>query len=575
MQYKVSGWNLDEIKPKDFFQAFIVLEKKVSSLEKQRKTLHKTIGEAKFLFLLRELEQLRAELAKISCYAHLRFAEDSAHQEVQALKTKVEQFLTKIQNRLLFIDLWFKNLPEAKAQELIKKSGRYHYYLESIRKTKKYTLKENEEKIINLKDNTGGAALMNIYELMTSQFEFDFQGKKVTQNELVVAVRDRDHFVRKKAYVTLLKKYQEHKDVLGEIYKNIINDWHEENVSLRGYGSPIQVRNIVNDIPDKAVEALLKVCEQNQHLFQRFFEIKRRRLKLKKLTRYDLYAMVQEQGETRYSYDEAVKMVLSTYHHFSPVFHDAAQKIIQAGHIHSQIQKGKNTGAFCCAVTTKIPPYVLLNYTGTLRDVSTMAHELGHGVHQVLASVQTEFTHDACLPLAETASIFGEMILSERLAQLQPQKSKELLFIKLDEIYASIIRQASFVSFEKKAHQIIAEGKTIDEMSRTYLRDLRAQMGPKIEVDDIFAYEWAYIPHLFHTPFYCYAYAFGNLLTLALYEMYTEKGQEFVPKIIEMLSKGGSESPVTITKAVGIDICSEKFWQKGFDMIERMILKLE
>ncbi len=574
MIYRESSWNLHDLQPVNIKATLCSLERKVTILEKKRTLLPK-ITPNQFLQLLQELEEFKVETSKLGCYAHLKFAENSAHQEAQALKSKVDSFLTKIGNRLLFFDLWFKELSDQKAQQLIKNSGKYHYYLESIRRTRQYTLKENEEKIINIKDITGINALSNIYELITSQQEFEFRGRKVSQNELILAVRDKDPKIREEAYKTLLSKYKISKDVLGEIYKDVITDWKEEHLGLRKYKSPISVRNVANDLPDAAVEVLLKVCEKNQHLFHRFFEFKRKKLGLKKMRRFDLYAPVENKSERKYSYDQALKMVLDTYENFSPQFKESAEKIIKNNHIHSQLQKNKNTGAFCCGITTKIPPYILLNYTGSLRDVSTLAHELGHGVHQVLASCQTEFTHDACLPLAETASIFAEMLLSERLMEKDPQKAKELLFIKLDEIYASIIRQAGFVAFEKKAHQMMTEGKTVDEMSAVYLADLKKQLGPKVEVDNLFAYEWSYIPHIYHTPFYCYAYAFGNLLVLALYEMYKEQGQVMVPKIIKMLSKGGSESPIAITKAVGVDICSEEFWQKGFDVIEMMMEKVE
>ena len=207
--------------------------------------------------------------------------------------------------------------------------------------------------------------------------------------------------------------------------------------------------------------------------------------------------------------------------------------------------------------------------------MSTIAHELGHGVHYILASKQTEFTHDASLPLAETASIFAEMLLTEKMMKEDPARAKELLYFKLEDIYASVIRQAGFVMFEKKAHEMIAEGKTIDELNITYLSNLKKQLGSKVQVDPIFAYEWTYIPHIFHTPFYCYAYAFGNLLVLSLWEMYQEKGPLFAEKIIEMLAKGSSQSPIEITKAIGVDICSEEFWQKGFEVIEKMIKEVE
>tara|TARA_B100000315_G_scaffold256088_1_gene301168 strand:- start:853 stop:1992 length:1140 start_codon:yes stop_codon:yes gene_type:complete len=376
------------------------------------------------------------------------------------------------------------------------------------------------------------------------------------------------------AYQTLLKPYRDNKEVIGEIYKNIINDWREENVNLRKYKSPINVRNSYNDIPDEAVDVMLKVCEKNQNIFHKFFDIKRKKLGLRKLRRYDLYAPLKEE-KTRISYAKAVSMVLDTFHSFSPQFGVHAHTILEQQHVHSNIQKGKRSGAFCCPASNDHPPFVMLTYTEKYRDVSTLAHELGHGIHFMLSQKQTEFTSDACLPLAETASIFSEMLLSEKVMQDNPKAAKEMLFTKLDDLYASIIRQAGFVSFEREAHQMMKEGKTIDEMSKVYLEDLRKQLGPKIEVDEIYSYEWCYIPHIFHTPFYCYAYAFGNLLTLAIYAKYKKEGKKFVPKVIKMLSMGGSAEPKEIARIVGVDITSEKFWQSGFDYVKKMIKEIE
>jgi oligoendopeptidase F len=563
-------WNLDEIKYFSLKKEMQSIENKVRSLETSRKKLTNKIIIKEFISLLKKIEVIRVQTAKLGVYSHLKFCENSTDQKAVAEMSFIENFLTKMGNRLIFFNFWFKQLPEKKVQQLIKESGPYKYHLQLLRKNKKYTLKENEEKIINIKDSVGFYALNNVYNIFTSSFEFSYEGKKRTQEEMVTYIRSPSPKVRENAYKILLVPYVKNKDVLGEIYKNLLNDWREENVALRGFKTPISVRNTANDIPDKAIEVMLKVCEKNQKLFQRFFELKRKKLGLKKMRRFDLYAPLKEE-KTKISYEQAIKMVLDTFYSFSKEFGQAAEKIIKNKHIHSKIQKGKRSGAFCCPASTQVLPYVLLNYTNKFRDVSTLAHELGHGVHFVLASNQTEFTHDACLPLAETASIFSEMLLSERIMQTDSKIAKEMMFTKVDDLYASIIRQARFVSFEKKAHGMMEEGKTIDEMSQVYLTDLKKQLGSKISVDNIYAYEWAYIPHIFHTPFYCYAYAFGNLLTLALYEMYKENPQVMVPKIISMLSKGSSESPIEITKAIGVDITSSKFWQKGFDYIEKMI----
>lgn len=573
--YQLGAWNLQEIKPEQLSTALQEIDRQAAALEQKKKFLTDDISPKDFMSFVKELEQLKIKSSKVSIYTSLTFSEDSGNQKAVAEMSHAETALTKINNRLLFFGLWFKDIPEKKAQELIKAAGDDWYFLDQLRKTKPYTLQEREEQIINIKDTTGVSALSNVYDILASQFTFSYRGKELTQEELITFARDPSPKVRKEAYLLLLKKYHHYHQVLGEVYKNIINDWREENVALRGYKNPIHVRNVANDIPDEAVEVLLRVCEKNQPLFHRFFEIKQKKLGLKKLRRFDLYAPLEQKKEKKIPYDEGIRTVLDVFSSFSPRFKEEALAFINAEHVHSKVQKGKQGGAFCCSVTSKLPPYILLNYTGTLRDVSTIAHEFGHGVHHQLAKGHSEYTFHSCLPLAETASIFSEMILSEKIMEKYPHKAKELLFFKIDDLYASIIRQAGFVAFEKKAHQMMEEGKTIEEMSQVYLADLKKQLGPNVEVDDLFAYEWSYIPHIFHSPFYCYAYAFGNLLTLALYEMYKEKGPSFANKIIEMLAKGGSDSPEAITKAVGIDICSEAFWQKGFDVIQGMIEKVE
>jgi oligoendopeptidase F len=570
--YTQKSWDLGVVRS-DVKTTLGEIEKLVKKFERKKNQLTTTISSKTFMNLVYGLEHIRKVTSKLGVYVHLQFCENATNQKSVALMSHVEQALTKLGNRMIFFSLWFKQLPDKKARQLIAAAGPYAYHFRLLRKHKKHTLSEKEEKIINIKDASGGSALMNIYEMFTSSFEFQFKGKMVTQEELVTYVKSPNAITRKEAYVTLLTPFKKHKNVIGEIYKNIINDWREEHVGLRGYTSPISVRNTANDLPDKAVDVLLKVCDKNQKIFHTFFEIKRKKLKLTKLRRFDLYAPLKEE-RGHIPYDEAVRRILETFASFSPKFHDAAHTIIGQSHIHSTVQKGKRSGAFCCPATTDHPPYVLLSYTGKYRDMSTLAHELGHGIHFTLSQVQTEFTHDACLPLAETASIFSEMLLSEQLMKEKPEVAKEMMFRKLDDLYASIIRQAGFVSFERKAHQMMKEGKTIDEMSAVYLEDLRKQLGSKVDVDDIYAYEWCYIPHIFHTPFYCYAYAFGNLLTLALYEMYTEQGQPFVLKIEKFLSMGGSMEPVKIARIVGADITSKKFWQKGFDVIEEMIEKV-
>jgi oligoendopeptidase F len=566
-------WDLSLLKPKDVELTLHKIDLLSKKIEHERPHL-KSITPVKFLSLLKTLEFLKRESSHLAGYVHLLAAEDSSNEHAQALISKIQQRFVDFDNRLLFFSLWFKDLDDAAANRFINACGPFTYYLEEIRKAKPYTLSEKEERVINILESTGSSALTNIYSTLTTQFEFSFQNKIVSQNDLFVLIRNQNPQVRKDAYLSLLGRYGKEKDVLGNIYRNVVISWKDEHMTLRGYKSPLQVRNVANDIPDHAIDSLLRVCEKNQFLFHRFFKIKQKRLGLKKMQRFDLYAPIGVK-EQKMKYADAIQTVLASYESFSPLFRKDAEKIISSRHVHARLQKNKNAGAFCSGVSTKIVPFVLLNFTGTPRDVSTIAHEFGHGVHFLLSQGNTEFTYDACLPLAETASIFGEMLFMEHLKKKNPKLAEELLYFKLEDIYASVIRQAGFVAFEVKAHQLFAEGKTIQEVSDVYLADLKKQLGSSIEIDSAFRYEWMYIPHIYHTPFYCYAYAFGNLLVLALWHRYQKEGASFIPKFLALLKKGGSESPVAITKAIGVDICSEAFWQESFLVVKDMIRSLE
>jgi oligoendopeptidase F len=269
--------------------------------------------------------------------------------------------------------------------------------------------------------------------------------------------------------------------------------------------------------------------------------------------------------------------VLEAYRGFSPQLADLAERVVHERHIDARTRPGKIGGAYCYSVVPDMTPYVLLNFTGEARDIATMAHELGHAVHGILAAKHSVFTFHSTLPLAETASVFGERILSDALMNQERDKKvrQGLLLNQLDDIYATVLRQAYFVQFESNAHEMIAQGATVTDLAKTYLAEARQQFGKGIKVPEEFQWEWLTIPHIFASPFYCYAYSFGNLLVLALYRMYQKEGASFVPKYLDLLSTGGSEAPQTILAKVDVDMASEEFWQSGFDTIGEMVDQLE
>jgi oligoendopeptidase F len=243
----------------------------------------------------------------------------------------------------------------------------------------------------------------------------------------------------------------------------------------------------------------------------------------------------------------------------------------------SEVRMGKRGGAFCASVVPGMTPYVLMNYQGRPDDVATMAHELGHAIHSMLAEHHTIFTWHASLPMAETASTFGEMMLLDKLMAEESDEEviRDMLFRQIDDAYATIMRQAFFALFEREAHRMIREGASVQEMSKAYMENLREQFGDAVELSDEFKWEWVSIPHIYHTPFYVYAYAFGQLLVLSLYQQYKEEGESFKPRYLKILKAGGSAAPVRVLTEAGIDIHSAEFWQGGFDVIERLIEQVE
>lgn len=567
-------WNLEDIYlRKDKNILISDLKKKVNKFKSYRAKLNDNLSAEEFMKILKEKEKILEISVKLGAYSGLKLTENTSDSKANAEEVEISEICTELGNELIFFGLWFKKIPEKQAKKYIDSSGKYHYLLKRIRMFKDHTLKEKEEQIINIKDLNGVDAITRFYDMITNKFVFDFEGKKLSQEEINQYKQSYDRKKRKLAYDLVLKRYGE-EEVLGEIYKTIANDWRSENLKLRHYKSPINVRNKYNDIPDKAVQALLNVVKKNVKTFQEYFRLKQKICKLTNFDRYDLYVPYSEK-ETKYPYDKSKKIVLETYDMFSKDAYRYAKKIFDEQHIHSEIQKNKRSGAFCYSILKDMTPYIMLNHVDKLNDLFTMMHEIGHGIHSICAREQTQFTFHSALPLAETASIFGENLLAHRLLKEADKKEKISILLKmLDGQYASIQRQAYFVMFEEKAHELVSKNATVNELDLAYIKNLKEQFGI-IKVDNVFKHEWKYIPHIFHTPFYCYAYSFGNLLVLALYKMYEEEGEKFVPKYLKILSYGGSESPEKILKEVGIDITKESFWQKGYDIIKEEIKELK
>ncbi len=556
------------------------LDRKVTAFESWRTRLNPAMLNEAFLEVLRLDEEIAAESSKLGAYAYLWFSEDTKNLTARSFKSTVEERLAVLHNRMLFFELWWQSVDETNAARLLASSGDYRYYLQTIRRFTPHTLSEPEEKIINLKNITGRSALHTLYEVVTNGFTFTLtvKGRRRTLNreELMAYVRSSLPRLREAAYRELYRVFAANHDLIGEIYKTLVNDWKTENLTLRKFATPIASRNLGNDVPDAAVTALLSVCTKNAVVFQEYFRLKARICKIKPMTRYHIYAPYRIQ-QKRYRYPDAVRIVLDAYRAFSPTLADLAERVFRDRHIDAKARPGKLSGAYCYSVVPGLTPYVLLNFTGEARDIATMAHELGHAVHGMMASRHSTLTFHATLPLAETASVFGERILSDALLSQEQDKAvrQSLLLSQLDDLYATVLRQAYFVLFEQTAHEMIAtKSATVQDLAAFYLESLRQQFGRAVRVPAEFRWEWLTIPHLFASPFYCYAYSFGNLLVLALYRMYKEQGSAFIPRYLALLEAGGSRSPQDLLAEMGVDMTSEVFWQAGFETIKEMIEQL-
>jgi len=591
---KVGRWNLTDLvkdPSADEFSRFLdSIESQIKEFEANRTRLWQDIPATEFEQMIHALESISEKISIASGYAHLDYYSDTSSNKASALVTKMEKMAADAGNRLLFFDLWFKKgLDDVNADRLIEAMPKvYREYLRHKRLVAKYSLSEPEEKIINTLEVTGTRALVKIYDKMSSGFEFEMKlrkGKKTivrrfdNREKLVTLVRSPDFRTREAAYKALFEVYKKNSGVLGEIYQNVVIQWRDEAISMRGYKSPISVRNISNDLDDETVEALLQVCRKNSSVFQDYFKEKAKMLGMKKLRRYDLYAPLSTKASDSksFTFGKAVSTVLDTFGNFDSEFRSLAERVFSERHVDSEIRKAKRGGAFCYTVSPKITPYVLLNFDGKTRDVSTLAHEFGHAIHSMLASEMPVMVSHAPLPLAETASVFAEMLFNERMAEKMSPKARRLLLAEqIDDMYATIMRQAYFTLFEVDAHKAIGEqNATIDAVAKMYMDNLKEQFGTSVAIGPEFEWEWIYIPHFYHTPFYTYAYSFGNLLVLSLYQQYKREGKSFVPKYLKILSAGGSRKPEDLLIEAGIDISKPEFWQQGFDYVQGMIQQLK
>lgn len=529
-----------------------------------------------------EYENLQARMSKPFCYAHLLFASDSGNEIYRALAQRCSELGSRLSQQLLFFDLELMELDNDRFELFSRfpEAAGYLHFLKCIRKFRPHTLKENEERLLTRKDLTGVRAFSKLFDELSASFsytmEIDGVEKSFTGEELLSLLHNPAADIRFRAMTTFLEKHGDHGIVFNAVFNNMALD-HGQDMELRNYTSPIQPTNIGNEISDEAVEELMNVTEANYGLAQEYFRLKAVMLGMEKLKNCDIYAPVAE-VEKIFDFAEARSLVVDAYRDYDPEFGRIVDAFFSDRRVDVLPRTGKSGGAFAMGITPEVPPFLLLNYTGTLRDLATIAHESGHGLHFVLSQKQGMLNYHAPLPLAETASVFGEMLLTRRMLndESDPIVRKSLLCAKIEDIIATTFRQTVLTRFELRLHSERKNGLlSNNRIADIWLEENGKLFGDSVEMIPAYRWGWSYIGHFIHSRFYCYSYTFAELLVLALFQKYREDGDSFKSGYQKLLESGGSLSPADTARLAGIDINAGDFWQKGYDFLGELIAELK
>lgn len=517
-------------------------------------------------------------------YAQLLFCADGNDPGHLRLLAEVREVWQETAEATLFFELELLRLPEADFRWLraAPELAGYGHHLDTLRAHAPYTLSEEVEQALKRKDLTGKDAFTQLYDELCASLRFRFRipgeerEREVPGEELLALLYHPDREVRRQSFATYLDTHGEQALVLTACFNNLLLD-HEKEIELRGYPNRMTPTCLATETTPELVEELLAASEAHYALARDYFAYKRELLGLDVLLNTDLFAPVAECGRT-FSFGEAWELVLDAFAGFHPELAAAIAELPAKGRLDVPPRAGKSGGAFCMGLYPGADPYLLLNYTGTLRDVTTLAHELGHAAHYVLAGGQNVFHYHPPLPMAETASVFGEMLVTRLLLEREtdPRLRIALLCAKIEEIIATTFRQAMLTRFEQAAHARRAEGLLgADDLCTLWLEENARLFGDAVEMIPAYRWGWSYISHFIHSRFYCFSYVYGELLTLALCRCHCEEGASFAPRYLDLLRAGGSAPPRELLDSFGIDLAGPGFWGSGYAVLNEMLVELQ
>ena len=532
---------------------------------------------ADLIAAMRELAAIFERVGRAGAYASLWFTIDTRDPERGALLQQVRERGAEIETSLLFFELEWNELDDERAEELLAGEGiefcRHH--LRTARRYRPHQLTEPEERVMTETEVTGPSAFQRLFTEQTSALmvELPDADEPMPLMEALSRLQDPDRERREAAAAGVTAALGPDLRTRAFIFNTLLQDKSTKD-RLRSYEHWLASRNLANEASDESVRALIKAVVSNYELARRWYRLKAKLLGLERLAHYDRMAPVSDEAP-HVPYNEARAVVLDCYRRFSPELGEAAETFFDGDYIDAPPEPGKRGGAFCAYVVPSVHPYVMLNYTSRSDDVLTMAHELGHGVHAYLARDQGLFQFSTPLTLAETASIFGETIVLERLVGDAPDASARLSLLaeSLDGAVAAVFRQIAMNRFEDRIHSRRRESGelAVDDFAAEWLATQKDLLGDSVDVTDDYGSWWSYVPHFVDTPGYVYAYAYGHLLALSVYRKYKERGDEFVPSYLELLKAGGSRSPEDLGKIVDVDLTDPGFWQSGLDLIAEQL----
>ena len=582
---KLPVWNLKDLyespKAKNLNNDLNQLRRITKKFEKKYTYKITKLSPSQLLKAIIELENIDIKIDKIMSYAHLLVAEDGNNEKNKIFYQQMQEQITNIASSIVFFSLELNEVSDAKLNKIYadKKLEPYKNWIKNIRKFKPYQLDVKTEKLLQEKSITSRSAWVRLFDDTIASLKFPFKGKNLSSAEIFNFLSDKKESNRKKSAEVVSSVLKDNISLFTSITNNLAKD-KSINDKWRGLRSPVSSRNLSNVVEDEVVEALTETIKENYpKIAHRYYKIKAKWFKKKSLMYWDRNAPLPYQSQSIYSWKDARQIVSDAYSNFDQRAGNIVNKFFDNSWIHAPVIAGKSPGAFAASTVPSVHPFILVNYQGKARDIATLAHELGHGIHQYLAGKkQTYFNSSTPLTLAETASVFGEMLTFKSLLSITKKENerKGLLANKVEDMLNTVVRQIAFFEFEKRIHdQRKIKELSVNEICKIWIDVQKQSLGPSIKFNDDYKYFWSYIPHFIHSPFYVYAYAFGDCLVNSLFNVYESKLPKFEDKYITLLESGGSNTYDKLLKPFGLNPKKKDFWQKGVNVIENLIDQLE